>query len=348
MAVTSYTVPWLIPQGGNYETYTNTSFNSSKVNGRLKLTVHPHEFARSRITSYGSDFNGNDCGGASPSDGFPWTASHSNEVYAKFVGKLRSGSASLGVSFASWQQTATMIVDRMEKIGDFFSLKKVSKRKSRRRPKGSDRFKRKELAGTILEGEFGWVPLLQDIHAGLVTACGEKAIPSTWVHASSRFYWSRTDDSSGSQPGRMVYRSSQGRITYSAAVAVTNPNLWLLNRLGLINPLTVAWDLVPWSFVVNMFVNVNQVLSSLSDTAGLTLSDCSQTYSSRYLREETCKWKANVLNNRRSNANVVTVRKSRVVASLPRPTLALKAPNLDWNLCVIASSLVVQKLKVFH
>jgi hypothetical protein len=242
-----------------------------------------------------------------------------------------------------------MIVDRMEKIGDFFSLKKVSRRKSRRRPKGSDRFKRRELASTVLEGEFGWVPLLADIHAGLVTACGEKAIPSTWVHASSRFTWDRYDDNgAGSNPRRLINRTCSGRITYAASVAIENPNLWLLNRLGLINPLTVAWDLVPWSFVVNMFVNVNQVLGSLSDTVGLSLGDCSQTYSSRYLREEQSTWKISTTDIRHSNANVVTVRKSRVAAALPRPSLQLKAPKLDWNLCVIASSLVVQKVQAFH
>lgn len=77
---------------------------------------------------------------------------------------------------------------------------------------------------------------------------------------------------------------ADGTVTFSAGVVVTNPNLWLGNKLGLINPLSVAWDLVPWSFVANMFVNIGQLLGSLTDLAGLSLRDDSLTYSSNGTR----------------------------------------------------------------
>jgi hypothetical protein len=53
-------------------------------------------------------------------------------------------------------------------------------------------------------------------------------------------------------------------------VRVDNPNLHLAQQLGFINPLSVAWELVPFSFVVDWFGNVGQVLASFSDFAGLS------------------------------------------------------------------------------
>jgi hypothetical protein len=47
--------------------------------------------------------------------------------------------------------------------------------------------------------------------------------------------------------------------------------------LGFINPISVAWALVPFSFIVDWFVNVQQVLEQFTDFAGLTLSNPATT-----------------------------------------------------------------------
>jgi hypothetical protein len=329
--------------------YYNLSENSAKVNGKLKLSAHAHEFYKAVVTAKSSNFGGMVSQAAETVDGFPWTADHYNAVYAKFVGKLHSGGADLGVAFGSWAQTVDMIVDRCEKLQDFFSLKRTSRRKKRRRPKRDDKFSRKELASDVLEGEFGWIPLVQDIYHGLVTACGEKAIPSAWIHASSVFTdYTSVFQSKAFEPRIDTIKSFKGRLTIACAVAIDNPNVWLLNRLGLINPLTVAWDLVPWSFVVNMFVNVNQILSSLTDFVGLNLSQCTVTRSSSVFREQRTTYYNPPNEGLHDFCNVVSYKRSRVAGSLPRPSLAMKAPNVDWNLCVIAASLVTQRVKAFH
>lgn len=350
MATRAYSVPWI--NGRQRINYSNTSENSAKVNGKLQLAVHAHSFVHNVVTGSSSNFGGTDCQGAETSESLPFTTAMDNEVYSKFVGKLHSGSADLGVTFASWGQTAQMLQDRLEKLNDFFSLRRVSRRRRRRRPQREDRFSRRALASDVLEGEFGWVPLVKDIHAALVTACGKNAVPSTWVRASSGFTRYDVYDDGGTFPRTRQTKSGSGRVTYAAAVAVTNPNLWLLNRLGLINPLTVAWDRVPWSFVVNMFVNVNQIIGSLSDTVGLTLSGVNVTRSCRILREQQIWWKDfyGQGQHRISSCNVLSKRRDRFITggSLPRPSLQLKAPNIDWNLAVIASALVVQKVKALH
>lgn len=67
------------------------------------------------------------------------------------------------------------------------------------------------------------------------------------------------------------------RIQYECEVAVSNPTLWLANTLGLVNPVQVAWQLVPLSFVLDWFVNVESFLGHASDFWGLSVSNSTTT-----------------------------------------------------------------------
>lgn len=51
---------------------------------------------------------------------------------------------------------------------------------------------------------------------------------------------------------------------------IANPNLHRLNQLGLTNPIGIAWELVPFSFAVDWFIPVGNVLQAM--TAGFGLS----------------------------------------------------------------------------
>lgn len=42
-----------------------------------------------------------------------------------------------------------------------------------------------------------------------------------------------------------------------------------LNQLGLVNPASLAWELIPWSFVVDWFIPIGPLLSVLTAPAGL-------------------------------------------------------------------------------
>ncbi len=194
-----------------------------------------------------------------------------------------------------------------------------------------------------MEGEFGWLPLLGDIHAIASTICGDNAIPRQWVKSSSRFTRMETVVTDGNPKITSTF-SGTGRLTISAGVDISNPNLWLLNRMGLINPATVAWDLVPWSFVVNMFVNVNQVLSSFSDTVGLSLNNCSTTRSYRVLMEQVTYTKLSPQEAYYNHSNVLGKGRSRVAGDLPRPSLQFKLPNVNFELMAIASALLRQQV----
>lgn len=322
-----------------------SSSSSPKVNGKLRLVANAFIGSVSEV-SYFRPLGVYTGSGANVSYWPNWTASQYNEVYAQWVGKLRRGDASMGVTLGSWAQSRSMIVDRSKKLVDFFSL--VQKRVQRKRYL----YRKRDLASDFLEGEFGWLPLVSDIHAALTTVCAD-AIPPQWVRASRTYTINETEEQTyaGMVTNRIV-RSGTSRLTIAAGAEIANPNLWLANRLGLINPATVAWDLVPWSFVVNMFVNVNQIIESVTDTVGLTISNGSVTRSCRVLREETgyIPFDHDYAGRHYSRGesygiNVNTNARVRQVGGIPMPSLTLKLPRVNWELAAIGSALVTQKVR---
>lgn len=141
---------------------------------------------------------------------------------------------------------------------------------------------------------------------------------------------------------RQVY-SGTARVTLSASCLVSNPNLALANRLGVINPAVVAWDLVPWSFVVNMFVNVNELLSSLTDEVGYDVTDRTRTDTVRTLTEVLIS-RAAVYKETPSYGSILRKRKTRQAVSAFAPSLTVKVPDFSWETALIAGSLLIQKI----
>ncbi len=333
------------------EYYRNSSVSSPRVNGKLTLVQNPHQFLHSFMTGgripppLGSFVQ-------SASTGilyFPFTSAMENEVLAKFRGQLSYGSASLGMTLGTLSQTREMINSRFAKATSVLGR---ARRYLSRRPLGQ-RPRLRDRASDVLEFEFGWRPLYEDVHAALTSAI-EHANPSAWVRASGN--WSHyeiaehTDLSVNpyANPIALVTKSGKGTMTCAAAVSVSNPNLWLLNRLGLINPATILWDKIRWTFLVNQFVNLNDIIESVTTTVGLNVGPVSITRSGRMLKEFTVRQNPlDIISSGVVKApawgGVATVTKDRVVlGSLPIPSLEFRVPGIDWEKAVIAGSLLTQ------
>lgn len=128
------------------------------------------------------------------------------------------------------------------------------------------------IAGTFLEYHFGWEPLIKDIGGAIDVLQG--GIPPSAVHGrGSERIWYLDNTHTGTPPNDVFEtRRTEAKLTckISTLVRVSDPNLWLANQLGFINPAAIAWDLVPFSFVVDWFVNVNEFLNSYTDMWGLS------------------------------------------------------------------------------
>ncbi len=330
------------------EVYSKTSTTSPRINGKLALRPQAFSFAHDRVMSHWetSDIFGNRSpvvgsaldGGSLP-PGWTWSALDT-QAYAKFQGKIRKGSASLGVTAASWKQSRDMIVNR---TNHFRRTLDSSIGHLEKNPGALKRLRkeREPLAGQILEYEFGWVPLVQDLKAALTTVCKD-GLPDEWVTSRARGPVAQSQGSLGS--GVLVTWDGQCSTTYNARVQISNPNLWLLNRMGLINPGVVAWDLIPWSFVVNMFLNVNTMIGAITDEVGLTFSGQNITHTS-VLGREVMRSNTGAVGPLWTFSRTFKKSKSRTLGASLAPSWQVKVPDLNWELAVIAVSLVVQKIK---
>lgn len=235
-----------------------------------------------------------------------------NEAYGKFKDRLyairqesgewEGSDASLGVSFAETRQSLSMVTNRLKQLyqfqrelrtGRFGKAAEVlgtsiSGRKLRKMEKAraSDRTRdrAKSFANNYLEFHFGWSPLIQDIHDAC-QALSNPILPHRVRVRSTRFSQHPSSSVTYSGGDRFtVGRMQSWKYQYGigADVEVENPNLGLASQLGLVNPATVLWELVPFSFVVDWFANVGDYLSSFTDFAGLRLVNPFRTYYSEY------------------------------------------------------------------
>jgi hypothetical protein len=146
-------------------------------------------------------------------------------------------------------------------------------------PKGAS--KRKAVADNWLEYHFGWSPLLSDVHdAAKVMSNPFKEVSARGTAQSEEKFDSGESGSFYSYNIKDGYKRRYYCVQ-GCRMSVTNPNLHLADQMGLINPLSLAWEVVPFSFVVDWFASVGSFLGALTDFAGCSLQ---QGYTTR-----TCK-----------------------------------------------------------
>lgn len=213
------------------------------------------------------------------SNGFgPLEARCYDSIYRQASGGKRAAAA---LTLLEWESSLTMIFTAAGRLyrsagklragdiyGSFRELNISDPGRARRmtRQYGDGR----RLDRLWLEINFGWAPLIDDIRA--MCAVMSQSVPTERISASAtgaidhnRFY----------DQGRYGWlrESAYGlkRLRYQSRVETVNPNLLLAKQLGLTNPLQVAWDAVPMSFVVDWFLPVNKYLGQFDASLGITL-----------------------------------------------------------------------------
>lgn len=260
-----------------------------------------------------------------------------NRAYGKFVRSLRNDQgASLGVTLASFGQSLDMIGSKASAVSRMFDRGPVVKPGRKSTLKG-------RVADSYLEWIFGWTPLYGDMVDSLTTAithdpsrdvCRVKGVGTARLTDTLRF------DNEFSQ-FIVDNLSLKSRVTWAATARVTNPNLWLANKLGLVAAPSIAWDLVPWSFIVNGFGNFAQLIGSLTDFVGVELSQQSVTTTHNWFGRADAKSKNDPRVTGWSTYNNTV--KVRSVGQPLVPSLQLKLPSTSLGYCAMVTSLIVQK-----
>lgn len=125
-----------------------------------------------------------------------------------------------------------------------------------------------------LELQYGWKPLLNDIYGSADTLARRNSQTS---YVTRRVSETRTIDSSSFSSvtsGKSLRTTLDIKgtckltVKFSVTYRTPDPTQSLPAQLGLTNPLLIAWELMPFSFVVDWFLPLGQAISNLDATRG--------------------------------------------------------------------------------
>lgn len=182
-----------------------------------------------------------------------------SKLTSKFYEKLSRQKIHYGNMLAERAQTYDLLRSSVTRLYKLITLK-------RNVFKSLGRFllKPKMIANDYLAFQFGVKPLLDDIFNS-IELLAEATVEGDEDQLVIRTNVKRFVDITTAD------LLIQGRIerSYVFKYTVENPYASDANSLGLLNPSEIAWEVLPWSFVVDWFLPVGTYLSSLSSDVGL-------------------------------------------------------------------------------
>jgi hypothetical protein len=133
-----------------------------------------------------------------------------------------------------------------------------------------------------VEYSYGWKPLVTDIFEAATVLSAP--LDPQWIQESkvenfetnASFIYDAGNNGHSASFGNLVKLKIFARV--GGVVQVSNPNLQALKNAGLTNPLSWAWELTPWSFLLDWLGFAGDFIESLDDMVGLTLIDGFYTY----------------------------------------------------------------------
>lgn len=203
-----------------------------------------------------------------------------NELTTRCLNKLGSQKAQLGATLAEMRKTLNMIASsaitllsayRAARRGNWWLVLQLLGR-----PPGSAKKFHGGIPNRWLEYQYGWKPLMGDISGAYgVLQDLFKPDPDLLLHAVSK----KSNKWSGAESTRLdiVWQGKEVQVMRLDAV-ISQPRLRTASQLGLINPYEVLWEIVPFSFLLDWFMPVGNVLSAITSTEGLTFVSGTHTY----------------------------------------------------------------------
>lgn len=195
-------------------------------------------------------------------------------------------------------------------------------------------------ADNFLEYWFGWAPMIGDIHdaAGILS---EPFTGADKVEARAKLTDTYSNRVNTFYPWAPVYDSASHSMSAvckaSCRVNVSNPNLNLASQMGLTNPALIAWELVPFSFVVDYFVNVSDYLGNFDSLLGL---DITAQQSTLFLKD-TCNTTQTWWDNRYYRSCTSEFYYVNRGTSLPEVTLRTKQVTLPIGRALSSIALLI-------
>jgi len=216
-----------------------------------------------------------------------------NRVASKMQSQLSGVRVNLAQFFAERKQCAEMLASTATRVSQAalalkradlrgfmqsLSLSGTENRTLRRSWKRVERTQPKDrIASHWLEYVYGWKPLLSDIYSSaelLADSANRPGKTSGYIRANASKEQVVANRPPGTPAGIWVRRVSSHKVGVVATMRYTlqSEARSMLAQTGISNPALLAWELLPYSFVIDWFYPVGKYLESLTAFDGFDVS----------------------------------------------------------------------------
>lgn len=216
------------------------------------------------------------------------------EAMIKCLSQAGSFQANLADMYRTRKETVNMITHRVGQLANaMFALRKGNWRgmcgalgiplRHPRRHLG-------DVPGVWLEYIYGWKPLIEDCYALINHPFPE---PYKICHGRKTMIGTRKGVMGAHGPDQLSLDWTVTSKTSShvrCKITTSGAALAAASQLGVTNPAALAWESLPFSFVVDWFYPVGNYLEMLTATAGLQFSDATQTNKSEMTMSGEYVW----------------------------------------------------------
>lgn len=201
-----------------------------------------------------------------------------NQSITECLLKIGDGKADLSVAMAEARRTSNMIADAASTL--FRAALAVRRGQVRRVPGilGLSRSPRRmsgQLANRFLEVKYGWSPLMSDIYGSVellrqqllrgLFVTGVRNLVDTSSITKGTYRWLEQSSLKDYSVSGELFRLHQCKMTGR----VNDGFMRSAQMSGLVNPGLLAWEIVPYSFVVDWAIPIGSFLEACTATQGL-------------------------------------------------------------------------------
>lgn len=188
--------------------------------------------------------------------------------------KVKDQKMDLGASLAEAVQTYTMFARKAETFVKSLRFARNGNWRGAFKEIGAsfDFRKRPSASGVYLEYTYGIAPLLGEIYGGW-ELLNEQLPFANFVHAVRKLSKKSNDtyvaDAVGSSRRFTITESLRGVDKLSLTGKISSNYARDVARAGLSNPATIAWEVTPWSFLIDWGMPIGNVLAAMDAAHGL-------------------------------------------------------------------------------
>lgn len=257
-----------------YRAWNGTNGKYTVVNGRkvIKYNDYTLEVVRQfggRATYMNAYIN---ClGTPNPSD--IWKSYDDLMLQSKLVQKIKGHGFNMAVALGEGHKTVSMVKSNLQSIGKAFLAAKSGNLVAALNFLGTGQtnqrkrsFTSKDVGSRWLELQYGWLPLLSDVYES--AKAFEKLSQAPRITKVSVFK-TKEKPWNGSQSPANWYGYGKYRFIKKLTYEMTE-DLSASRSLGLLDPLSLTWELLPYSFVVDWFIPIGTYLENLNVIPKLT------------------------------------------------------------------------------